>query len=268
MKTRHLSLRMALAMLLLPLPARADVINLPPDGYEETEEFGAMQFATVYLTPGGIPYAPSLGPAYGVTRRAIRWIPKDIPVTIEIGRDARGTFLFLSSLLTARDGRSRCWDEQTVPPAALATKAGLWRLLSDRLAAWTATCAIASTFGARAIIAEFAMARHDVDQAFARFDRTRRTRYIKTEDEADGREFGMPSFLPGTISQALLDAISDTCETRRSTLSLGKDGMIAVGGLNRGQSQTSDQAAAEMCVLQATDYLPGGRAAERLRRGQ
>lgn len=242
------------ACLCLP-PARADVITGPPQGYTDSEEFGEeVDYWTAYRTPNGIPYRASLGPGYGVTGHGVEWNPVDLPVFVALGRDGKGHWLLMSSLIRDRDGKYACWSFAPVAGRGAKPSAALERLIGDRLKIWTAQCPAARTFGADAILGGFRSARPDLRKALRRMDANRLTRFLDEE-----RTVGVGSFHPEEVRQSLLDAIADTCAVPRATLTRRNDGTIALAPAKSSAPSAEADSKAEYCVTEQIRYLPGVR---------
>lgn len=235
-----------LVMLALVLSgARADVVTLPPQGYTEVEEYGDVELGTSYRTPDGIPFEAGMDPSFGITSHGVGWAPTDVPVYLEVGRDARGRWIFLSSLIRENGRAVGCWSETEITEREAASADRLWRLIERRARDWARRCAAAATFGPAAIAGQLRAARADFAPALQRFVATRTQDYVPSD-----REFGVPSFLPTRVSQSLLDAVADGCGLPRANLTLGADGAIDA-------RVTGSEGRVEMCVLDSVRYFPG-----------
>lgn len=238
-------------------PIAADVVVSPPHGYTDTVEIGEALFDTLYQTPNGIPYRRDLGPNAGIARHAVSWAPIELPVYVETGRDARGGYLLLSTLLADPDGRSACWTEVVVTERGAALGARLDR----EVRRWAGNCSAVRTLGARRVVAQWLATRRDIGRALARLTAVGPIRYIKVSAESDGRMFGLPSFLPHEIDQPVLEAIADQCGLPRASLRRQAGGIISFRLLVTGAQESSADGRVNGCVIRAISNLPGYRKA-------
>lgn len=211
-----------LAACLSSATAQADVIVGPMTGYLGVDEIGVVEFGTTYKTPDGIPFTRDLGPEYGIVGHSVAWAPKITPISVEIGRDHQGAWLLLSSLLSDRQGRPACWQNEPIDTATAASKAALWRYVARKFTSWSVSCPVTRAMGTGLVAAEFTSARPDFLRGLKRLIALRRTKYLPQE-----RSVGLDSFLPDRVSQPLLNAIADICGGARSRLQLAADGKIA-----------------------------------------
>lgn len=242
-----------IAALCLPISAAADVVANPPQGYSDTVEFGEASFDTHFRTPNGIPYRRRLGPDSGITRHAVGWAPNELPIYVETGLDARGGYLLLSTLLDVPDGRSACWTEVVVNERAAALRARLDR----EVARWADSCSVVRTLGTQRVVARWRAARRDTSRALGRLSAVGRVRYLEDPADSDGRDFGIPSFLPQRIDQPVLNAIADQCGLSRASLRRQEGGTISFRRLITGAQESSTDSRVNWCVMSAIQYLPG-----------
>ncbi|MES2421313.1 MAG: hypothetical protein V4595_08435 [Pseudomonadota bacterium] len=244
-----------LVALCLSTSATADVVTGPSQGYIESVEFGEASFLTTYRTPNGIPYQRGLGRDAGITRHAVSWAPNALPVYVETGRDARGGYLLMSTLLADADGRSACWTVMAVTERGAALRARLDR----ELARWAGGCLSVHTVGIERVIARWKAAQRDINGGLTRLSAVGRTRYLVDMADSEGRILGLPSFLPQQIDQSVLDAIADRCELPRTNLYKREQGGISFRPRVTGAQESSADARANGCVTRAIAYLPGAQ---------
>ena len=245
----------ALACLCLSPAAKADVITGPPQGYTESEEFSdEVDYWTAYRTPNGIPYRAGLGSGYGITGHGIEWNPVDLPVFVALGRDGKGYWLLISSLIRDREGKHACWSFAPLAARGAKPPEAFERLIRDRMKSWTAKCAAARTFGAGAILAGLGSASPALRKALRRMTSNGRTQFLDEQ-----RTVGVGSFHPEEVGQSLLDAIADTCAVPRATLTRLDDGTLVFALAKSSATPAEADSKADYCVTEQIRYLPGFR---------
>ena len=246
-----------LLLLCLPAVAMADVVTGLPQGYVDEVPFGEAAFGTTYRTPNGVPYSRDLGLNAGATRHAAGWKPGDLPIYVETGRDAHGSYVFLSTLLADPDGRPACWTELVVAERGAALRARLGREVDH----WATGCAAVRTIGVDVVLTRWAAVSLDMGQALARLARVERTRYLATSAEQGARMFGLPSFLPQQVKQLVLDALADQCGLPHDHLRKQGD-VVTFRLLVTGEHENDADGRVNLCILRQVGSFPSFRQEE------
>ena len=247
-------IRCLLAGLALSLaaPARADVIMLPSDEYEESEEIGAIELVSVVRPPEGEDCDDDFAPPCSLLAQSALWEPQELPLHVEVRRDRTGYTIVLLSMLTDRQFSSACWLEEPFRPSGRLSPDKLWAELRSRVERWAASCSTVRAIGVEAVLSDFARLEADFRQALSRIAATRARRLSVY---GDGASVG--SFLPTRVTQGILDAIADACDGPRDRLRLRPDGSIEWMPDGSAPYGTGESRSFNDCVGQQIQYLPG-----------